>query len=314
MRNVHEIGRGRWKGILSALGVPHEHLQEGKPCAFCKAGDDRASFLTSPDTGVATYFCRTCGSHSAMDLLMEVKGWDFAQAAQEVRRIAGEGTSFTSREPQASFEKVNRVLDGAKPLREGCPVSRYLRRRGITVLPEQHVLFQREAWGTDGEKAQSGPAMVALIHGSDTKLKGVHKTFIDDTFPKSKRKQITKGEGVSINGGAVRLFAPRDGVIGLCEGIESALAAYELFGIPTWATISAQGMSAFRVPCGIGIREICIFADNDESYTGQAAAFALAQQLYRKKIDGEELVVHPPFIPRQPGSDWNDELLLRGQA
>jgi hypothetical protein len=42
----------------------------------------------------------------------------------------------------------------------------------------------------------------------------------------------------SVRGGAVRLFQPTDR-LGIAEGIETAIATHELFGLPTWATISS---------------------------------------------------------------------------
>ena len=44
----------------------------------------------------------------------------------------------------------------------------------------------------------------------------------------------------TVLGAAVRLFEPTD-TLGLAEGIETAIAAHELFGVPTWAAISADG-------------------------------------------------------------------------
>jgi hypothetical protein len=48
--------------------------------------------------------------------------------------------------------------------------------------------------------------------------------------------------------GAVQLNPPCDGELGLAEGVESALSATQLHGIPCWATLGAPRLSAIDLP------------------------------------------------------------------
>jgi putative DNA primase/helicase len=112
------------------------------------------------------------------------------------------------------------------------------------------------------------------------------------------RKKIMKAVD-TINGGAVRLHEPKD-ELGVGEGVESSLAAHELFGMAVWAALSAGGIKSFHPP--EGLRQLHIFADNDSNYVGQDAAYNLACRLSR---DGIKVEVH---VPPDTDSDWLDVL------
>lgn len=103
----------------------------------------------------------------------------------------------------------------------------------------------------------------------------------------------------TIKGGAARLHEPIN-VLGIAEGIETALACRELFGVPTWAAISAGGMEAFVVP--EGVERLIIYADHDANMVGQSAAYALAK---RCSLAGMPVEVE---IPPERGTDWLDRL------
>jgi putative DNA primase/helicase len=96
---------------------------------------------------------------------------------------------------------------------------------------------------------------------------------------------------------AVRLSCVET-TIGVAEGIETALTASIRFGVPVWAATNAVLLEAWVPPQGV--KRVLIAGDNDESYTGQSAAFNLARRLVR---DGYAVEIQ---IPREAGTDWAD--------
>jgi Toprim domain-containing protein len=87
--------------------------------------------------------------------------------------------------------------------------------------------------------------------------------------PKEDRKKLTPVLG-QLSGAASRLHPVKDGTLGIAEGWSSALAAFELFGVPTWSAISAGNLKFFAPPPEV--RHLIIFGDNDKNFVGQAAA------------------------------------------
>ena len=92
------------------------------------------------------------------------------------------------------------------------------------------------------------------------------------------------------------------------RGSKPSLRCNELFNVPVWAALTANGIKSFVPPRGL--LRLHVVADNDANYVGQAAAYDLAHRLNR---DGLTVEVHLPPPIHADKTDWLDVLNQRGR-
>ena len=97
--------------------------------------------------------------------------------------------------------------------------------------------------------------------------------------------------------------APDHGLI-VGEGIESTLSVMQLFGLPGWAALSANGIAVLELPDRV--REVIIAADNDSNGVGFAAALAACERWQGEARHVEIL------MPPNAGDDFNS-IFLQGR-
>lgn len=160
------------------------------------------------------------------------------------------------------------------------------------------------------------PAIVAAVRDVEGNLLTLHRIYLSKQGKKAPvtdaKKMMSIPEGVDINGGAIQMGKPFNGILGVAEGLETALAAYRATGIPVWSTINAQLMKTFKIPDDVNT--LLIWADLDKSMTGQIAANVLKS---RAEAEGVNVIVMLPQYPipsRAKSLDWNDVLLEQGRA
>jgi putative DNA primase/helicase len=296
--NVQEQAVGRWYGILSSLGIKSEFLRNKHgPCPAC-GGKDR--FRWDNKDGKGTFYCSNCGAGDGFGLLKVVKGWDFKRAAEEVEAIVGSVRSEPVRKVLSDAEKRQAMhirWQQCLPVKADDPVSKYLKNRvGIDGAPA--VL----------KAAPDRPAMVAMMQAPNGKATMIHTTFLTADGHKAKMDQPRlMMPGTIAEGSAVRLAS--HGVhLGIAEGIETALSATVLTGIPCWAALNEVLLQKWSPP--ENVRQVVIFGDNDMNYVGQSAAFALGRRLRSSKSSP----VVDVRIPPTAGEDWNDVLNRMGKG
>jgi putative DNA primase/helicase len=115
---------------------------------------------------------------------------------------------------------------------------------------------------------------------------------------------VKKLFSAGVRGAAIRLFEP-ESELALAEGIETALAVHLRLGLPVWAAGNAGALEAVEIPASV--ISVSIFADCDENYCGQAAAYQLAHRL----AAGTRKRAVAVYVPRETGKDFLDVYFAR---
>jgi hypothetical protein len=211
----------------------------------------------------------------------------------------GSGAGTADRQNQGDFSPNARRLWHSASAISDSPVERYLAQRGLQRASDQFRFLERTPLGPRGA-VQFLPAMLAAVT-TDIGIIAVHRTFLDAVSGKLAGFERPKRALGSLGCGAVRLAPPVQGRLGLAEGIESALSAMQLFGIPCWATLGNERFGLVAIP--ESVRELYLFIDND-------AGGALAEERALKTYTAPNRLIHSR-APAAPGFDWNDELKAR---
>jgi putative DNA primase/helicase len=294
MQQLSERARGRWHGILTELGVSPKLLgNRHGPCPLC-GGSDRFRF--DDKEGRGTWICNHCGAGDGAELVKRVKGVEFKEAAKMVEGIVGYVPKLAPPKPTpaATREDLNRMWRRAEPIEQGSAVAKYLLDR--CSIRESYPVELREL-------ANGIPEMIAMVSDGAGNPVTLHRTFL--TWEGTKANNVGRSARKLMPGPlpesvAIRLSLPEDEevptVLGVAEGIETALSVRQMFRVQCWSLINSVMMAKWNPP--EGVEKVIICGDNDKNFAGQAAAYKLANRLADK-------VAVLVWIPDQVG-DWND--------
>lgn len=299
MIGIADQCRNRWTAILPQLGISPSFLT-GKqtPCPIC-GGKDRFRFDNKEGRG--TYYCNACGPGDGVQLVMLSYQISFRAAAEKVREVA---PNCEVNKPRAEPSEEQRmaamreIWKGGQPVMADNGAGLYLANRGIEG-PYSDALRFIPKMRVANEEVKYLAAMIGMVRNPDGDVVNFHRTYLQSGKKAdiSSPKKIMKGPAPH---GSYIALSPAAEVMGVAEGIETALHVTRRFGIPCWSLISADGLKAFTPP--VIVKHLRIFGDNDANFVGQSAAYALASRLATRN----DHIAVSVEIPETSGTDWAD--------
>jgi putative DNA primase/helicase len=261
--------------------------------ALCPVHDDRSPSLSIRDGERAPLVkChRGCDRIAIITALRRAGHWADSEADRGPNHTAAE----RRRRDEETLRYVLSIWRQARPI-SGTPAERYLRARSITLELPPSLRYHPGLKHTDTGLVL--PAMLAAVQAPDRRIFGMHRTYLrPDGADKAAVSKPKKMLGRFMTG-AIRLAAAGP-ALAIGEGIETALSYMQATGVPTWAAICTNGMSAVVLPPLPVAAIVYLLVDLDPA--GEEAAGTAAARLAR---EGRRVKLVRPTV----GKDFNDAL------
>lgn len=198
------------------------------------------------------------------------------------------------------------------------PAQRYLQGRRIPlrqvtdlgdVLRFHPRLEYRDEAGT---VIGDYPGIVAAVtdpKGEMVTLQRIYLTVDGRKAPvETPKKMMPVPNGKTVIGASIKLGKPIGGVLGVAEGVETALAVRTGSGMVTWSVLNATLLESFVPPDSA--RTLFIWADLDREHRGkrrgEEAAKRLSERLEQCGIQSQTFLPPLPIPAGAKGVDWND--------
>jgi putative DNA primase/helicase len=320
---------GKWSYIfgdlLPELSEAMEKAGHHVSCPVHGGSDGFRLFKDFNTTGGG--YCNSCGPQAnGFALMAWMRGYAFKDAVREVAQwVRGDKALPTpiKRAPIAApkpedftfaRDYISRVWAASKPIK-GTPGELYLDKRGIFPenIPSSLRFHPGLKYLHGKEKLDMGtfPCLLAPIKDKNGLILSIHRIFLTDTgdkapVPDAKKMMPKCGY---LGGSAIKLYAPGD-VLGVAEGIETALAVRAISRMPVWSCVSAKLLELVDIPDSV--RHVVIWGDLDLSCTGEKSAAVLSERLVTLGKTVEICLPKTAIPTGVKGVDWLDVLLAQG--
>lgn len=221
------------------------------------------------------------------------------------------------------YEKIVKVWNECVPITSEItgPMRLYFKSRGLffkaeKVMESDSIRFNPNMsyYDEDGNLVGKFPAIVCAIRDVNGTLVTLHRTYLTEGGTKAvledPKKMMPVPDGMDVNGASIRLGEPTEGILGVAEGLETALSAYRATQIPVWSTVNATLMGSFQIP--EGVHTVLIWADKDRSGAGEQYANILKAKVLASGRNAFIVMPRMAIPPKAKGVDWNDVLMSDG--
>lgn len=270
----------------------------------CPAHDDRSPSFSVSETrdGRPLVHCFAGCTQNDVIAALKSRGLWAGEAVRDPSYPQGftrKHDGLADNQERRNQEYAREIWDRADRIK-GTLAETYLRSRKInlSVMPDSLGFLPRLEHKPSG---RAMPAMLAALTNDAGRVVAVQRTWLKADGSGKAEVDSAKMTVGPMGAAAVRLAVPGD-MLGLAEGVETALSAKCIYSIPVWATLSASRLCRVNIP-GV-VRSLVIFADQGD--VGMQSAFEAAE-LYEQR--GLTVDVMPPKVHFGAGvGDFNDAL------
>ncbi len=334
----HDVA-GKWEYILSELAPELDEAIAAEsrhvPCPVHGGTDGFRLYSDYRETGGGV--CNTCGAfktgfallawvrgYSLKDATRDIGRWNRGEAANKAVVVRQPVPPKPPRDLNKAYESIRRTWLESKSL-AGTLAETYLAKRGIWKenMPTTLRFHPQVGFYDVKTKRLEGryPCLIAPIKDAQGRLVSLHRIYLDEAGNKAPVPQVKKmmAPAGELRGAAIKLYQSAD-VLGLTEGIETALAVHAISRMPVWACVSARLMESVEVPPTV--RHVYIWADKDRETrlpsgevvppAGESSAKRLAKRLRDQGLEVSVLVPQTALKPEQKKLDWLDIMLQEG--
>lgn len=289
---VYNASRQSLRDIAANLAKRLGGQQSGAGfMCHCPAHDDRSPSLSIRIGETALLFKCFAGCDT-LDVLRELRTID----TRAFETVPGGGDTGQSAARQGWLgDRARDLWDLSLPL-AGTLAQDYLESRALHLGAGGLRFSPRTPLGPR-RSAIYRPALLAALHEAG-RLVAVQRMFLAEGLGRlatdlgNPRRLLGRPLG-----GAV-VLAPADDVLGLAEGVETAMSAGTLLDLPVWATLGSERLPHIRIP--ETVTRLVILPDNDRA--GHLGA-RKAIEAYSRAGRVVETVWPPAGF-----NDWNDVL------
>ena len=328
---VDAYGRGE-KARAQGVSCPVHGSPNGR------RGDGFKLYKDADKTGGG--LCNSCGFFpSGFKLLEWVNGWSFRETLEAVAEHVGyapsTGQAHKPKRPakpvivkaeinEKDEQKKLYFLKKAWAERltldhpDAEPARRYFANRGIPLDAQPwelaNVFFHSDLYFEKRKgKNITSPAVLELVYDTEGRPVTLHRLFITPdgrkAFGGQSKRAMPYSARRTMSGGYVPIAPIYNGVLGVAEGLETAMSVMQATGLPCWTTINAVNLERVNLPKEA--QWVVVWADYDrESGRGQEAAFRLQRRLLEE--GRQSVVLFPENLGNPKGTDWNDVLVTKG--